>query len=1725
MIGNNMKWQAFMNCAYPCSCPFIPLSTTLRLPLFCLLLAFVTETNVLGQDAPPATNAALTVEQTDVALLARIRGLASETLNHLRDDDLPQAMKTLGQATDLAVSLSTTQVDIGLAPAAAGLHRQLVQLDAQERFDLLYEWSMPVEARPTIRVLTSLVPHDAPPKAFARAIAERPRDNSFSVSEVNSIDGLFSSAWLLVMSAEETGRLRRLIVELTALTENGLLNAKYVLTLTRIVNAKKRDEQLEESLREYIDVLQRQRPPTLAGRGPVPHHLMWQFGYTKVNYTPKEIDFKPLPFWSGSKWQGSADYPDPNLGWVMLEKLGGHTGNHLSPVLRWIAPADGTLSVAGEFKHLYDQGDGIRARIISSRFGTLGEWKSLNESVSTTVESFEVQAWDTIDFVADRIDNNSFDHFQWPVQLTLMKPDGGVLKYDSAAVSPEPLIANVLSKVVLATACLNHKWLQSSGESIIEKLLKDASQGASPLIRPLLQRARTVAVSRRHSTTDLSQITNSQPRHWLAADGVVSTLHAQGSSRPHWLAYDKHILQLCGADNGALFFRYPLVGEFEFSCEVQQGGTSSTDGGLVYGGLQFMTDSGRQELTILDADMARSVNKPCPFLQHASQPVFNRLSIRSTAKGATFSVNGHPSWTDSRLAELSPWLGLRAFGDRRPLFRNLKIIGSPVIPREVHLVEGAAMRGWQAGFFGELQPSFADMAVSDESPPANWSVKDGVIHSAKRNAEDRVNPQSWLRYQRPLFDGESISYEFHYEPGEVVVHPALGRLAFLIEPGGVRLHWITDGVNEWTGLLEDNAIVEPLNRRGPKPLPLRVGEWNRVRVSLVDEVVTLTLNDKVIYVRAVEEESGRQFGLFRYSSRSAVRVRNVVMVGDWPEEVPAEVFANLTAARNPNQQDADQAFLNDVFGEKPLATNVLAICDHAGSLSEEERLAFLSDWVLPIHGRRFYRLAGVFTTTNPAPTDATSLADAGGQLVSPAYDLVDVAARLNRLDELRDRVNAFETNDESQQRARFALLFLVEAAREDQSAAAAACDELLTLSERHPENHFESLWPETLVAVRGNQNPETRAMVTELSAHLFDPLFRGKSSGSNAWDFQMVSLAGQSLKKSPVETVGSQFMMANWIPASVETAQTRGQGQPPVRWQRRGDHVVKLSPHGDDFLYYRIPLTGDFDVECNTSQSATRFAGLMYGGVFQTLHNVGAFHEGTLRSNQKVILNPPLAHEGKPARLRIRVRDRTCTTFINGREISSRELPKGYPPWLAIYSDARHLSGVRDLRITGKPVVPETVELAADEQLLGWLPYFGGSVGAANSGLPWQHRESPTGSGILGMREPSIAGSFKERLLQYHRPISEDGVIEYDFFYVPGQTLVHPAFDRLAFMLDPAGVKVHWVTDGAYAVAGIDPTNQAVEPDHRRGPAALPLRANDWNGIAVELRGDTLRLTLNGQLIYERPLEVTNQRTFGLFHYADQTEVRVRNVVLRGDWPKSVPSVAEQELADDTVWSLDQTRAELPVEFSHSFVDDGLASKYFKSRMSASSRIAPRANGLFASVTTRGGDASLQIWPRFTIHGDFDMELGFEQLELSGDKYAALLLYTEHAGAQRPYYRVMRMLEQKTYERVKVQLSVIRPNGVRSYESPQYEACESTSGRFRLARRGDTFYFLFAEGDSTNFRIIGTQKGSVAETVSDGIHIMPVCNGASQVNVLLKTFSIRAEKMMHLPPDDRSSAR
>src|SRR5262249_41558492 len=108
------------------------------------------------------------------------------------------------------------------------------------------------------------------------------------------------------------------------------------------------------------------------------------------------------------------------------------------------------------------------------------------------------------------------------------------------------------------------------------------------------------------------------------------------------------------------------------------------------------------------------------------------------------------------------------------------------------------------------------------------------------------------------------------------------------------------------------------------------------------------------------------------------------------------------------------------------------------------------------------------------------------------------------------------------------------------------------------------------------------------------------------------------------------------------------------------------------------------------------------------------------------------------------------------------------------------------------------------------------------------------------------------------------------------------------------GVRLHWISpqgeDGP-VIVGAD--NSVEDSSCRRGPARLPLRENDWNSVEVSVVGDNVRIQLNGELVFERPIEPTNNRRFGLFRYKGQTAAEVRDIVLSGDWPESLPAESD----------------------------------------------------------------------------------------------------------------------------------------------------------------------------------------------------------------------------------------
>lgn len=1366
---------------------------------------------------------------------------------------------------------------------------------------------------------------------------------------------------------------------------------------------------------------------------------------------------------------------------------------------------------------------------------------------------------------------------------------------------------------VIGAACLGDAALEETSRVIFDQLAQMPAAGPAAALRWRYRRA-AMQASLQRFPDQLDLLDDPALKHWTVGRSDQMGPMASGAAQPVWGQHEGHLFRLTGPGDDWLCFRYPLAGDFQFEVEALDGGTPRLQSQLGLDAVTF-SPSGRSGNTRI-GQLGRTdfLQRRSPFIRQETWPAFQRLKIEVAGESMTLSVNGHPIWTGPRPDAASPWLVLASPNQSWTLFRNPVLHGG-AIPRQVHLADGNRLAGWswysedeaavvpqpsanrsphaprgdggqtaataaaeaegtvarilrglfgpapaesrpQAGVAGTVRPSASPdigLATLPESP---WRLTDGVIRGQPPGPL-RFGAANRLSYFRPLHSGESIEYEFHYAPGEHHVHPALGRLSFRLDPGGITVRWLTDRQQDWTGLPPEHAVVEPLSRRGPRTLPLQADQWNRLKLALDDDTVTLELNGTEVYVRKLETQIERRFSLCTEVGCEAL-VRAVVLRGPWPPALGGADADELVAHHQPPTAPRLEA-LGTLLAERHVADSAWHVQQRARALPLADRYDYLADWVLPAAGHATLRLALDFAPTDPAPpvmrlsewdrervqrgeAAGQSMIAVGGQLVSPALELVDAASRLDKLDELRRRVGQHASEDPTQQRGRLAMLAIIEIARQDFTAAGEQLVELFQRVEAGGQAAFADRWPETLAIAAALEHPETRALGRDLAFHLFFNQARGgQSSGSEAWRRQVIAMAGlaQWLDQRDDPESLAEFTAApplqQWRPVSAGNMKSFGSGYPKAHWEVLDDGPSNLASHGTDLLFFQSPLRGDYEVQAEVPAFGWRDTHLVAGGIFVGLvYTKNDYDFGNLSGIvSRLKFDPPMRNVGRTLRYRIVVRDDPVlddsraagdsrstavqTTSVDGRVLRRQPLEADHPPWLAIRAP-RQLAAAKQLRIAGQPRIPEQVRLSAPSDLTAWTSYHDDP--SVNYGGPlWQRVAGDDhGAEIVGSHLPELAGARAESLLRYCRPMWEDGTIVYEFYYHGSGAHCHPALGRLAFMLHPNGVREHWITDGAYDRSGLDPANESVVEEHRRGPQPLPLEPGQWNRAELSLQGDTALLQLNGQLIYQRPLEITNQRQFGLFHFADQGEARVRDVVWRGDWPRQLPPVDQQELADDDVSGLDASLAELPEVFSHDFATDGFPEERFLIVHGEPRHIEPGPEGLVMRRPGADGYRNATISPRLAIEGDFDVTLTYEDLntQAATPGSASLLLSAklDNASAHQCTVQRRQMINDVGFEEQIYQTVLLREQDgqVRRNYSPKVPL-EATGGRLRLSRRGEVVHYLIAEDDSPLFQLIRSERIGSEPLVTAGLYVMVQTHMVGSVSVTVKSIEVRATSL------------
>jgi mono/diheme cytochrome c family protein len=171
----------------------------------------------------------------------------------------------------------------------------------------------------------------------------------------------------------------------------------------------------------------------------------WSYGFGWYDEGTKKVSFTPLPHFADGTWKGSAKVPDEKLGWVLLNREGGHVGNdpQHAAIRRWTAPRDAVLSVIGKVERPAEAGDGIEARIVSSQAGELLKvMLDPKGAAETKLDGVQVKAGDTLDFIASCRANENSDGFNWMVTL---RTDGGEWDSRKEFAGPPPPRSNPLT--------------------------------------------------------------------------------------------------------------------------------------------------------------------------------------------------------------------------------------------------------------------------------------------------------------------------------------------------------------------------------------------------------------------------------------------------------------------------------------------------------------------------------------------------------------------------------------------------------------------------------------------------------------------------------------------------------------------------------------------------------------------------------------------------------------------------------------------------------------------------------------------------------------------------------------------------------------------------------------------------------------------------------------------------------------------------------------------------------------------------------------------------------------------------------------------------------------------------------------------------------------------------------------------------------------------------------
>lgn len=838
---------------------------------------------------------------------------------------------------------------------------------------------------------------------------------------------------------------------------------------------------------------------------------------------------------------------------------------------------------------------------------------------------------------------------------------------------------------------------------------------------------------------------------------------------------------------------------------------------------------------------------------------------------------------------------------------------------------------------------------------------------------------------------------------------------------------------------------------------------------------------------------------------------------------------------NRNVAPSDEHAFDLIFADQHLHDSGIVVAEKTQRLNENDRFEVLRDFVLGTKTRRRFRITADFVSPNhrlaqsnrvfrsspvapnvPVDGSPSSSNPIHPKLISPAIELVNLAKSLGRLDALRDAASQIATTTPLDECHRFAFDALIAMADGDTDTARTQLGTFF--DETLPDEFLRDATRDTgLVCLTMSATiPDLHDLTVEVLFALKETY--KKNTVRSDWHRHLYA----------IDVTPDAKLIDNakqWSVATRSTAFEHGMGSPRSRWQFDTARVRKLTSHSDDYLYFASPLTGNYAIEANTTGFGYREAHLFVGGLWTGLvYNHRQYMVGNVRRElYRKDLNFPFTdtHSHGMIHARVAVNDNRAVVSLNGHPVAEHSIAPHQNPWVAVRSMFRVFGGVDDLTITGEPIIPDTIEMAGSHELLGWYDYFQAPGTNQNPLGPWVGSAAEATNGehlsqIFSQRDNSMPrGVADERLLVYARPMLEDGVINYDFYYGSEQFAAHPTIGKTAFLITPNGVRLHRITDGKYERSALRPDNFSLisSPDE----IDIPLKPDSWNRVTIKLVGDVVSVHLNDALILEHSLDIVpNDRTFGLFHYGDDSALRVRNPRWTGSWPKQLPTTKDQLLSspERTIIAANPEKraAHIQIAANNQAILDG--------------RVMPLEGdfgehfdfGVDDILLTREGTngyKNVTLASQVSAEGDFDFTTSFEDYRGDPSKPNIANLRITAISEGNDHDRALIQLVTARDGDHNVQcMKMVKIDGDERRHYFGHRPNETTAGRLRLSRRGDRIYYLIAENDSSVFQLIGDEQFTTDPIGLAGFRVTSqIQNENGRVQARITGFDVRAEKI------------